>query len=245
MRGERALGRRHSASGVHGEGPTQGWGGQDTRGAHGEHAAPVRDAGHVEADRLVERVRGLPCRKAGMRSHAMRGEVRVQQRAGRGVRAFGGGGSGMHGESPTQGCGGQGTRGAHEEHGVHDRDTGGVPIGNVRVEILQAIEKVVHVGDGRDVPVGDGAVRCNSGSRVGVVRLDRCLQGGLGREGAGRRGRRRRRRRRRRGRRRRRDDQLTGERAELAGRKPERVHTHHQVKLVDPTRGRTRGKSLA
>ena len=78
----------------------------------------------------------------------------------------------------------QGTRGAHPEHGLHGSNAGGVPIGNVRVEILQVIEEVAHVGDGRDVPVGDGAVRCNSGSRVGVVRLNRRLQGGRAREGS-------------------------------------------------------------
>ena len=55
--------------------------------------------------------------------------------------ALGGGdASGMHGEGPTQGCGG--TRGAHVEHAVHGRDAGGVPIGNVRVEILQVFEEV-------------------------------------------------------------------------------------------------------
>ena len=100
----------------------------------------------------------------------------------------------------------RGTREAHPEHAVHIRDLGGVPIRYVRVEIPHVIEEVAHVGDGRDNPVGDRAVRCNSGSRVGVVRLDRILQGGLGREGAGRRRRRRRRRWRRAGRRRRRRD---------------------------------------
>ena len=40
-----------------------------------------------------------------------------------GVGALGGGGgSGMHGEGPTQGWGGQGTRGAHVEHPLHGRD---------------------------------------------------------------------------------------------------------------------------
>ena len=37
------------------------------RGAHIEHAAHVRDAGRVEAQRLVERRRFLPSRKVGMR----------------------------------------------------------------------------------------------------------------------------------------------------------------------------------
>ena len=42
-------------------------GGQGTRGAHGEHLAHVRDLGRVEAERLVERLRALPSREAGMR----------------------------------------------------------------------------------------------------------------------------------------------------------------------------------
>ncbi len=50
-------------SGMHGEGPTQGCGGQGTRGAHVEHADHGRDAGRVEAERLVERKRVLPSRK--------------------------------------------------------------------------------------------------------------------------------------------------------------------------------------
>ena len=62
-RSERAWGDG-SESGVHGEGPTQGWGGQGTRGAHGEHSGHGRDLGRVEAERLVERRRGLPSRKA-------------------------------------------------------------------------------------------------------------------------------------------------------------------------------------
>ena len=41
--------------------------GQGTRGAHVEHPAHVHDLGRVEAERLVERLRGLPSRKAGMR----------------------------------------------------------------------------------------------------------------------------------------------------------------------------------
>ena len=40
--------------------------GQGTRGAHVEHVLHVCDLGRVEAERLVERLRGLPSRKAGM-----------------------------------------------------------------------------------------------------------------------------------------------------------------------------------
>ena len=81
-----------------GEGPTQSCGGQGTRGAHVEHLVHVRDLGRVEAKRLVERVRVLPSRKAGMRRGKRCGPG--------GVRALGDGDAvGVHGEGPTQGCG--------------------------------------------------------------------------------------------------------------------------------------------
>eukprot|EP00964_Phaeocystis_antarctica_P136651 scaffold101108_cov39-Phaeocystis_antarctica.AAC.1 len=78
-------------------------------------------------------------------------------------------------------------RRAHPEHGVHGCDAGRVPAGNVRVKVLQVIEEVAHVGDARDVPVGDGAVRRNGRCWVSVDRLDRRLQGDRAREGVGRR----------------------------------------------------------
>eukprot|EP00964_Phaeocystis_antarctica_P013465 scaffold7370_cov57-Phaeocystis_antarctica.AAC.5 len=145
-------------------------------GAHPEHLVHVRDAGGVEAQRLVERRRGLQ---------------RVKRRAygvgrGAGYREAGGGGRprctrGVQGRARLQ-IGGRARGGAHKEHLVHVRDAGGVPVGYVRVENPQVFEEVAHVGDGRDVPVGEGAVRRSGGSRVRVVRLDRRLQGGRGRE---------------------------------------------------------------
>ena len=42
----------------------EGWG-QGVRRAHEEHAVHVRDAGRVEAQRLVEVRRALPSRKEG------------------------------------------------------------------------------------------------------------------------------------------------------------------------------------
>jgi len=51
---------RHTR-GTHGkDGPTQGLGAKGTRGAHGEHGEHGRDAGGVEAQRLVEGPRVLP-----------------------------------------------------------------------------------------------------------------------------------------------------------------------------------------
>eukprot|EP00964_Phaeocystis_antarctica_P119588 scaffold83305_cov57-Phaeocystis_antarctica.AAC.1 len=40
------------------------------RGAHPEHEVHVRDAGCVEGQRLIERRRGLPSRKEGVRCGA-------------------------------------------------------------------------------------------------------------------------------------------------------------------------------
>ena len=36
----------------------------------------------------------------------------------------------------------------------HGRDFGGVPVGDIRVEVLHIKEELVHIGDARDVPVG-------------------------------------------------------------------------------------------
>ena len=74
------VGRRRSESGVHGEGPTQGCGGQGKRGAHSEHAVHVVDLGRVETERLVDRRRVLPSRKAGMHN-AGRGAARPAREA--------------------------------------------------------------------------------------------------------------------------------------------------------------------
>ena len=71
------------------------------------------------------------------------------------------------------GGGGGDVGGAHVEHEGHICDVGRVPAGNVRVEVLQVVEEPVHVGDGRDVPVGDGAARRSGGSLVSVVRFAR------------------------------------------------------------------------
>jgi hypothetical protein len=111
----------------------------------------------------------------------MRGEVRAGRREGVGRR---------HRERHARGrpdsrLGGQGTRGAHVKHEGHVRDARGVPVGNIRIEILQFDEKAAHVGDGRDVPVGNGAVCRNGGSRISIVGLDCHFQGGLGRENTG------------------------------------------------------------
>ena len=99
--GVRALGGGEASGICTGrKGPTQGWGGQGTRGAHDcEHKAHIRDLGRVEVERLVERRRPLPSRKAGMQ---MREEVRAGRREGAGWRRRK---RHLHGEGPTQGWG--------------------------------------------------------------------------------------------------------------------------------------------
>eukprot|EP00964_Phaeocystis_antarctica_P129383 scaffold93232_cov57-Phaeocystis_antarctica.AAC.2 len=66
MRGESKRGAHDAERGV-------GWeaGGRGPAAAHERHArAHVRDAGRVEAERLVERIRALPSRKEGVRCGA-------------------------------------------------------------------------------------------------------------------------------------------------------------------------------
>ena len=107
------------ASGMHGEGPTQGCGAQGTRGAHPEHRVHVRDAGRVEVERLVELRRLLPSRKAGMRCGKRYGPG--------GVRALGAAAmqAACMGRARLK-DGGLGTCGAHVEHLIHVRDAGRV-----------------------------------------------------------------------------------------------------------------------
>ena len=65
--GERAWGSGGRKRGAHAEDPRLEGLGQSTRGgAHVEHIVHHRDAGGVEAQRLVEGVRALPSRKQGV-----------------------------------------------------------------------------------------------------------------------------------------------------------------------------------
>jgi len=99
---------------------SQGLGAKGTRGAHAEHVDHGRDAGGVEAQRLVEGQRVLPSRGEGMRCGG--GEVR----AGRRKRLGCGGGTQEAWTGPDSRLGAKGTRGAHGEHVAHGRDAGGV-----------------------------------------------------------------------------------------------------------------------
>jgi hypothetical protein len=88
-------------------GPDLRPGGQGARGAHSKHESHGRNAGGVEAQRLVEGRRVLPSRREGMRCGG--GEVGAGRR--QGLWRGGGTTSGMHGDGPTQGLGAKGTRG--------------------------------------------------------------------------------------------------------------------------------------
>ena len=121
------------ASGMHGEGPTQKAVG--TRGAHVEHAEHVRDLGRVEAERLVEFLRGLPSRTrracdagrgAGGRWESARGSGGACKRHARAdlTRLQGGLGALLRAHA----------RRAHREHANHARDAG-------RVEVQRLVER--------------------------------------------------------------------------------------------------------
>ena len=105
-----------------GKGPTQGLGAKGTRGAHAEHGAHGCDAGGVEAQRLVEGRRGLPCRREGIRC----GGERCEPGGGRAWGVVAAHKRHARGKGPTQGLGAKGTRRAHPEHVEHGRDAGGV-----------------------------------------------------------------------------------------------------------------------
>ena len=107
--------------------------GARSRGAHVKHAVYGRDAGGVEAQRLVEGRRSLPSRKgrhkkSGERRTYGRGRAWARRRRKQRVQA----------EDPTVEAAGRGTRGAHVKHAVHGRDAGGVPAQRLveRVRVL-------------------------------------------------------------------------------------------------------------
>ena len=120
-------------------------GGQCTRSAHVEHVVHGCNIGEDKAQRLVERRRFLPSRKAGMRCGKRCGPG--------GVTAWGcGDANGMHGDGPTQAGGGQGTRGAHREHLAHGRDLG-------RVEVERLVERRRALPSRRACDAGRGVGR--------------------------------------------------------------------------------------
>eukprot|EP00964_Phaeocystis_antarctica_P100251 scaffold65937_cov67-Phaeocystis_antarctica.AAC.2 len=121
------------------------------RGAHGEHGAHARDAGRVEAQRLVELVRGLSSRKQ---------DVRCGARCGPGVGGHGPAAAHKRHawrEGPVVKAGGAigHVRGAHVEHGAHARDAG-------RVEVERLVERR------RVLPSRKEGVRCGARCGPGV-----------------------------------------------------------------------------
>eukprot|EP00964_Phaeocystis_antarctica_P011496 scaffold6358_cov55-Phaeocystis_antarctica.AAC.3 len=112
------------------------------RGAHPEHVAHVRDAGRVEAQRLVERRRALPGRKEGVYD-AGRGVGRGQGGVGRRQRT-----SGMHGKRAR----------AHVEHIVHGCDAG-------RVEARRLVERQRVLPSRKEGRTMRGEVLAGAGGR--------------------------------------------------------------------------------
>ena len=106
---------------------TDWWvGGMGRRGAHGKQVLHVSEAGGVEAQRLVERMRVLPSPKGGM----LRGRQAGQETEGRGRDGLSDARRG-----PDWWVGGTGTRGAHLKHVLHVRDAG-------RVEAQRLVERI-------------------------------------------------------------------------------------------------------
>eukprot|EP00964_Phaeocystis_antarctica_P061666 scaffold36871_cov49-Phaeocystis_antarctica.AAC.1 len=147
------------------------FGARQRGGVHLEHGAHGRDAGGVEAQRLVERLRFLP-----ERGYAVRGEVQSTGRAGDGrrprdtQRAWGG--------ARLQ-VGGRARGGAHDEHVLHVRDAGRVE-GQRLVERRRLLSRVERRGydagrgSGREAG-GSGRPRCKrragEGSTAGGSRV--------------------------------------------------------------------------
>ena len=114
-----------TTSGMHGEkARLKAWGPRARAERHLEHAAHGRDAGGVQAQRLVEGRRELPSRREGMRC----GGERCEPGGGRacGVVAAHKR-QGMHGEKARlKAWGPRARRGAHLEDVAHVSDAGGV-----------------------------------------------------------------------------------------------------------------------
>ena len=142
MRGERA-GGGGDASGMNGEGPTQGCGAR-ALAERTVNMLPMFVT--LDVSKLSGWLKACAC-------------CRVERRGGEGCGPGGGrawgsdGASGMHGE-------GQGTRGAHEEHVLHGRDLG-------RVEAQRLVERR------RELPSKGEHAKVRPGRREGVGRRQR------------------------------------------------------------------------
>ena len=130
--------------------------------AHQEHAVHVRDAGRVEAQRLVEPFRFLYAEPKG--GHATRGEVLLAARREAGWGSGGASARGTHGDGLTEGWGAGRARRAHVEHATHVRHAGRVEAQRL-VELFRVLPSERRLYDAGRVS-GRGAGRV-SGGHVG------------------------------------------------------------------------------
>ena len=149
-------------------------GGQGTRGAHSKHVPCCGDLGHVQAQRLVERIRTLPSQKAGMRCGTRCGPGGGQVWGGSDARS-------VQGRARLQ-IGWKARGGAHVEHLVHALHAGGVE-GQRLVERRCALPRVKRRACGTARGKGGHAMRdeVRPGRRAGVGRQRRTQRA---REGA-------------------------------------------------------------
>ena len=152
--------------------PDSRLGGQGhARRAHVEHQAHGRDAGGVEAQRLVEGRRLLPSRREGMRCSCDAGGRRCEPGGGRAWGVVAAHKRHARGCGLTQGLGAKGTREAHVEHGAHGRDAGGV-------EAQRLVEGQRLLPSRRDMRCGGGEVGAGGGRACVVVaaRQEACTE---------------------------------------------------------------------
>ena len=133
-----------------------GGGGQGTRGAHVKHGPRARDAGHVKAQRLVERRRVLPSKKRERESIGGRGDMRASRR-----EAQVGWSVAQAATRPATVGVEQRTRGAHPKHVYRVSDTG-------RVNAQRLVERRRVLPSNKGESIGGGATCGQRGGRVEV-----------------------------------------------------------------------------
>eukprot|EP00964_Phaeocystis_antarctica_P043209 scaffold24764_cov60-Phaeocystis_antarctica.AAC.10 len=139
---------------------------QGTGEVHPEHVVHDRDAGRVEAQRLVERLCCLPSRKEGIRCGAWSGQGGGEVVGGAGWPRM------QRAREGSTGVWAQGAGGAHVEHGVHGRDAR-------RVEAQRLVERLRFLpSKGGTRAVRNGVRTGSRGDRSGLrPRMQRAREG--------------------------------------------------------------------